>query len=355
MTRILSRLFGETSVDGIYVPSMDGPLHANTALDMAAVRAVCPKATDMVVSKGRIFAIRGAELLELGNGSELVLHRFAGNLTALAAAADTLVVAETGTGLHSLSDAGIVHSNLPPAEAACVTALTPLADGRVAYCTGSLKNPAEQWRRDLLQRGQSGTIGVAAPGQPPQTLATGLAWPAGVVELPDGRLVASEAWRHRLIALCPSTGKPAAVLSDLPGYPGRISQSPTGDLAVAIFAPRRPQFEFVLSERGFREDMIATLPQEDWIAPSLHRDTTRPGLPITQGEIRQMGVMKPWAPTASYGLVVRLNAALKPQDSWHSRADGQRHGIVATGWQEDGRLLALSVATSEILAVEVGA
>lgn len=354
MMQVLARLFGKSLEDGIYVPSMDGPLHANTALDQAAVLAVCPTASDMVVSRGRIFAIRGAELLELGNGPERVLHRFSGTLTALAAVADTLVVAETGTGLHWWTDAGIVRSDLPPAEAACVTALSPLADGRVAYCVGSLKNPADHWRRDLLERGQSGVIGVAERGQSPETVATGLAWPAGIVELPDGRLLAAEAWRHRLIALTAAKGAPLAVLSDLPGYPGRITRSPTGDLGLAIFAPRRPQFEFVLSERGFREDMIATLPEEDWIAPSLYRDTTRPGLPIMQGEIRQMGVMKPWAPTASYGLVVRLNAGLKPQDSWHSRADGRRHGIISTGWRE-GQLLALSAATGEILALEVGA
>ena len=42
-----------------------------------------------------------------------------------------------------------------------------------------------------------------------------------------------------------------------------------------------------------------------------------------------MGVMKPWAPPRSYGLVIRLGADGLPRNSLHSRADGINHGIVA--------------------------
>jgi hypothetical protein len=42
-----------------------------------------------------------------------------------------------------------------------------------------------------------------------------------------------------------------------------------------------------------------------------------------------MGVMKPWAPPRSYGLVIRLGADGSPRYSLHSRADGVNHGIVA--------------------------
>jgi hypothetical protein len=57
--------------------------------------------------------------------------------------------------------------------------------------------------------------------------------------------------------------------------------------------------------------------------------------------VRSMGVHKPWAPTRSYGLVVRLDARWQPVSSAHSRAGGQRHGV--TGLVEHGgRLLAAS-------------
>jgi hypothetical protein len=42
-----------------------------------------------------------------------------------------------------------------------------------------------------------------------------------------------------------------------------------------------------------------------------------------------MGIMKPWAPPRSYGLVIRLAADGSPRYSLHSRADGVNHGIVA--------------------------
>ncbi|WP_246856690.1 hypothetical protein [Brenneria corticis] len=40
-----------------------------------------------------------------------------------------------------------------------------------------------------------------------------------------------------------------------------------------------------------------------------------------------MGVHKPWSFSRSWGLVVRLNQQGQPIASYHSRADGQRHGV----------------------------
>jgi hypothetical protein len=42
-----------------------------------------------------------------------------------------------------------------------------------------------------------------------------------------------------------------------------------------------------------------------------------------------MGVLKPWAPSRSYGLVIKLNADFEPILSLHSRADGSRHGTTS--------------------------
>ena len=42
-----------------------------------------------------------------------------------------------------------------------------------------------------------------------------------------------------------------------------------------------------------------------------------------------MGIHKPWAPSRSYGLVVRLDAAMRPVASFHSRANGHRHGVTS--------------------------
>ncbi len=45
--------------------------------------------------------------------------------------------------------------------------------------------------------------------------------------------------------------------------------------------------------------------------------------------LRTMGVLKPWAPPRSYGLVIRLSPEGMPLYSLHSRVDGVNHGIVA--------------------------
>jgi hypothetical protein len=42
-----------------------------------------------------------------------------------------------------------------------------------------------------------------------------------------------------------------------------------------------------------------------------------------------MGVLKPWAPSRSYGLAIKLAADFEPVMSFHSRADGSRHGTTS--------------------------
>ena len=68
--------------------------------------------------------------------------------------------------------------------------------------------------------------------------------------------------------------------------------------------------------------------------------------------LKQMGILKPWAPTLSYGLVVALDHNFVPLESLHSRAGGLRHGI--TGAQEfEGRLWMAVQGKGEVLSTEV--
>lgn len=61
-----------------------------------------------------------------------------------------------------------------------------------------------------------------------------------------------------------------------------------------------------------------------------------------------MGVLKPWAPARSYGLVVRLDADFQPQYSLHSRVGGYNHGVTAVA-EFHGVLLVLSKGASKVL------
>ena len=67
-----------------------------------------------------------------------------------------------------------------------------------------------------------------------------------------------------------------------------------------------------------------------------------------------MGMHKPWSPSRSYGLVVRLDAKLRPLSSLHSRADGTRHGITSAV-EHDGRLVVASKGGDCLVDVDLAA
>jgi hypothetical protein len=118
------------------------------------------------------------------------------------------------------------------------------------------------------------------------------------------------------------------VLENLPAYPSRLSRGADGAIWLALFAPRSQLVEFVLSETRYRRRMVEEIDPDFWMAPSL-RSGQSPLEPTQQGGVRQLGVLKPWSPSRSYGLVARLDAAYRPLASFHSRANGRRHGVTA--------------------------
>jgi hypothetical protein len=141
------------------------------------------------------------------------------------------------------------------------------------------------------------------------------------------------------------------VVDHLPGYPSRLSPAIDGGAWLSIFAPRNRLIEFVLQETHYRQDMIDTVPREFWIAPSLA--SSRSFLePLQCGAIRSMGVHKPWSPTRSYGMVVKLDASLQPVSSVHSRANGTRHGTTSAV-ELDGKLLIASKGGDCVLAIDL--
>ena len=129
------------------------------------------------------------------------------------------------------------------------------------------------------------------------------------------------------------------MLADLPAYPARLEPAAGGGAWLALFAPRRRIIELVLRERAYRRRMMAEIPSEYWIAPSLAPMASF--LESLQGgTLKKLARLKPWAPTASYGLVVRLDAEFRPVASLHSRGDGVRHGIRSVIESDTGLLVA---------------
>jgi hypothetical protein len=96
--------------------------------------------------------------------------------------------------------------------------------------------------------------------------------------------------------------------------------------------------------------MMREMERAHWIAPALASGASFLE-PLQSGGVKTMGIHKPWSPSRSYGLVVRLDPALQPVASYHSRANGRRHGITSV-IEAGGQVLAASQGGNAILALD---
>ena len=332
------------------IPPMDGALQPNTALEEAeaVVRIAAP---DNLCSDGsRVFFSSGVEVFELPDmpgSSPKPVAGFDAAVTALAASpAGNLAVA--------LDDGRIqVGTATVPAPGGllCPTALA-FGDADSLYvCQGSAVHRATDWVADLMEEKPTGSVWrIDLASGRAACLAEALAFPYGVIVAADGAgLIVSESWRHRLLRLPAVGGAPAPILSKLPGYPARLSPAADGGAWLTLFAPRNRLIEFVLQEQEYRAAMIREVPRAYWIAPAL--SSGRSFLePLQCGGIKTMGIHKPWSPSRSYGLVARLDRAMQPAASFHSRANGMRHGVTSAV-ESLGRVLASSKGGDAILAI----
>jgi len=238
-----------------------------------------------------------------------------------------------------------------PVSIHCITALAFSSDGFLWLTNGSAEHSASAWAADLMHMGASGSLWHYDPaGKAFREVATGLTFPYGLYAESNG-VVVSESWRHRLLRIDVS-GKQTVVVDHLPGYPARLSPAADGGAWLSIFAPRNRLIEFVLQEEAYRQDMIDNVPRDYWIAPAL--SSGRSFLePLQCGGIRSMGVHKPWSPSRSYGMAVKLDARLQPVSSVHSRANGSRHGTTSA-IEFGGRLLVASKGGDCVIAIELG-
>jgi hypothetical protein len=173
------------------------------------------------------------------------------------------------------------------------------------------------------------------------TLLDGLHYPHGVA-VASHQLWFTESWAHRLsrMPLPDNTiAQPRPVLRNLPGYPARLHADGHGGFYLGLFARRTHLVEFVLKEDDFRKEMIATMPEDYWVAPAYigGSDCLEP---MQIGGVKALGIQKPWAPPRSYGLLAHLDADGEPTDSIHSRAGGRFHGITGACATPQGTVIA---------------
>ncbi len=350
-------LFGRGDEDALSVPPMDGVYKPNNRLDTTERVLDLPSIDNLVASPAGLHCSGGNSLfrIDVGNRSTSLVRQFDGPITMLAADPNgDIAVAIEGTGVRIVTPSGDRRQlDLPLEYTSCITA--SLFDGadNLLLTVGSRQHPMSDWKRDLMSHGATGQLirHVLSTGKT-EVLQSGMAFPYGIARLADGAVAATESWRHRIVALA-SAGAPRTLLGELPAYPARLAPASDGGYWLALFAPRRQLTELVLNEDDYRMEMMATILPEAWIGPDF-ADNGDEEQPLQSGSVRQMGVMKPWAPSRSYGLVVRLDAGMQPVASYHSRADGRTHGI-ASMVEFEGSLFVASRGAGTLVRLDLTA
>jgi hypothetical protein len=342
---------GEASIT---IPIFDGALKPNQILERAEVVAEFEDAGDIAADDRGLLVADGTRIVRPGNRGNGEVASFDRPITAfcvlgnggIAVALDGQEVRVQGGPLDGFASTGPANARFNAANA-----ISRLADGSLAVTDGSLRQPCDHWVHDLMGRGASGRLVVLDPKNgEARELARGLEYAFGACPM-NGEILVSESWRHRLVAIGDGPLRP--VLTRLPVYPSRLVAAKGGGFWLTAFTARTQLVEFVLRENAFRRRMMREIEPDHWIAPRLR--SGRSYLEPMQGaHLRTMGVLKPWAPPRSYGLVVRLSAAGQPVYSLHSRVDGINHGVVAAA-EFDGALYLLAKGPGRLLRVNIAA
>ncbi|HVJ32511.1 MAG TPA: hypothetical protein VND94_05280 [Terriglobia bacterium] len=319
----------------VTIPPMDGALKPNTALEEANLVSEVPMPDNLVVDEEAMLFSSGKRLFSVPAESEVrasELARFEVPITALAVSPGGHMAIGLDDGRVLVWDGlGEKRAVRLPAEFSCPTSLAFADEATLVIAQGSSRNKPSDWALDLMQKNAGGAVwrvalDDAGGNDTAVRLAGDLAFPYGLLLRENGDVIVSESWRHRLLRI--GNGVPRPMLSKLPGYPARLTPASDGGAWLTLFAPRNRLIEFVLQEDAYRRDMLAEVPREFWIAPSLSSGASFLE-PLQCGGVKTMGVHKPWSPSRSYGLVVRLDKNLQPIASFHSRSNGRRHGVTS--------------------------
>lgn len=347
------------------IPPLDGGLTPNDALERIDDSIdELPGPDDMVRDAFGSLYVTTADKVVRRYGLNFGHHEVTATVPGEAGAIaldhqDGLLVCVAGLGLVRIDQGGglevLVDADSDGVPTHCLTGVAVAGDGTLYLTDGSLRHHGGDWVRDLMEQNALGRLLRYDPRTRRTTvLASGLAHPSGLTLTPDeDALIVSEAWSHSLRRFPLSNPGRAEVFRDnLPGYPGRISRASGGGYWLAVFALRTQLVEFVLSQRDYVEEMMRTIEPDLWIRPALRGLDS--GLePLQGGQIRKLGVIKPWAPPRSYGLVTRLDPDGYPVRSLHSRGGGRRHGVTSVKQYGDRLFIAVR-GGDEVLITRAG-
>jgi hypothetical protein len=336
------------------VPPMDAGLRPNNVLDEATTLTAPGEhePDDVVlVSSRELWFSSGSAVWSLQDQRASLVAELGGLVGPLARRGTEVLAAVEGRGVVNVVF-GAPARDVCTGEhvRSCVTDLAVLPDGALLVTVGSRRVGADGWARALVDDDRTGAL-VRVDGDRARVLTDELAWPSGVSTAggEDILLSLSLAMRveRRPLGEPGTPGRP--VLTNLPAYPGRIRAGRAGWWVAAPYVRNRGT-ELILDEPELRSELIANIKPTQWPLPRLRTENPYTE-PLQLGQLRVLGVLKPWAPPRSYGLVFLLGREGRIVRSFHSRVDGNRHGI--TGVAEDGdRLVVASLGGRVLLEMQ---
>ena len=331
---LFQRIFGMKRSRLLSVPVMDGPLKPNDMIEEG--EKICSlERADNLTSFGENLLVSSNNLLfKINKTGEVELYSEQEEcITAVA-------VSELGEIAIGMAKKGIIildskkRPNLIRGTEAlkCITSLCFLNDGTLVLTNGSEKFFSNDWVYDLVNEGRSGSvISISSDRKKLEVLVDGLAYPSGICQLAgqSNKLAVTETWNSKIVEIDRIKKRVERdLLIDLPSYPARLNRLSNGHYILTNYSTRSQLIEFVLSEKRYLRRMIEEVPSQFWVAPSLSSKNSFKE-PLQAGGVIRLGIHKPWAPTCSYGLTLMLDSNFQPIDSAHSRANGNRHGILS--------------------------
>jgi hypothetical protein len=335
--KIIDKYLGRREFS-ITVPPMDGALMPNELLEEAEKVLVVDVPDCLAMMNGVPVVSSRSKVLEVDKGGKEVA-RFDAEISCITGLPDGGLAVGLVDGriaiVNGPSNGQIIKPN---GGAKCPTAMQADSGNNLFVTHGSFKNNYNEWKRDLMEKNSSGSLWRVEIATGKQTkICGGLAFPYGVYY--DGKnFIVAESWRSRLLKIFLDGNKPPEeVLGHLPGYVSRMAPAQEDGIWLTAFAPRSQLVEFVLREKRYCKLMMENIDPDFWVSPTL-RSNQSFREPLQAAGVKQLGIMKPWSPARSYGLVIRLDSNFQPVASLHSRADGSRHGITSCV-EHNGRLL----------------
>ena len=332
---------------------LDGPLLPNDAIEGAqAMKLDAPD--DLVVCRdGTLAVASGNSVLRVdGEGKAAKPYAaFANKVTALCVGAgETIHAAVESEGIYKLPPSGeaVLLSSASQLTGA-ITACCATADGTLLATRASTVTGQYPYTHELFSARGSGQLLAVAPDGSCKVLVEGLRGPHGVAQMASGEIAIAETW-DAAVRVLEVSGRQRTALAQFAGYPGRLKPLASGGYLMTCLSRRDPLVDFIRTEKAFAQAMMREIDPKYWVSPRLE-SAIDVHLPAQSGAARLFGEIKPWAPSLSYGLVVEVDANFVPFASYHSRANGVRHGIVgAVEWNR--RIAAVSKATGELLFMQ---